>query len=89
MLSLPLCSSKPSLASPICRKLKHINGALADLTFEVLTLVALAWFLGEAAGEHSVVDTKHRVLLRKAQVGLYTRSSGNCSPGFPAAGSSW
>lgn len=89
MLSLPLCSSKPSLTSPICRNLNHVSGALANLVLEVLTLAALAWFLGEAAGEPSVVDTECRALLRKAQVGLYTRSNGNCPPGFPTAGSSW
>lgn len=42
MPSLPSCFSKSSLASPICRKLKRINGALSNLAFEVLMLAALA-----------------------------------------------
>lgn len=42
MLSLPSCFSKSSLASPICRKPKRINGALSNLALEMLTPTALA-----------------------------------------------
>lgn len=42
MPSLPSCFGKSGLASPLHRKLKHVNGALANLVSEVLTLAALA-----------------------------------------------
>ena len=95
MLSLPSRFSKSGLASSICRKLKRINGALSNLVFEVLTLAALASSLARLQESPaplalmvSLVDAKHRSLLREAQVRLYTRPSGNGSPSFPPAGSS-
>lgn len=87
MLSLPSCFSSSNLASQSCKANTNMAGSSCSHS--------TCFFLGEESpalmelgAPLSLVDIKHRSLLREDQFGLNTGTSGNCFLGFLSVGSS-